>query len=128
MIGDSMNFTAEQLDEAFISLENADSDFPKYPLLLNYGSTSIYDNLDFPIKLREVGNEKNVVVAIHERFDGEEGGDHRVYIIFRVGYGDSARYFEKTGEYNSWEDSTWFDGLTEVVPKEVKKIEWVSKK
>lgn len=121
-------FTAEQLQGAFNDIQTADARYPEFPVKLFHGSyDEIWREEHFPMIIRKIGDDEDVVVSIKEYFDGEEGGDHRMFIIFSVGYGNTQRYFKKTGEYNSWDDSTWDGGIYEVVSQEVKKTEWVTK-
>lgn len=120
-------FTTEQLEAALKKLQTVNEDFPNYPLVQNFDSYYLWHKDTFPLTLRQVGEDENVHVSCPEFFGGEEGGEHRMYIILKVGYGTDARFFMKTGMYDSWDDSVWDGGFTEVVAKEVKKTEWVAK-
>lgn len=122
-------FTAAQLEAAINKLDTVDHEFSEYPLLVLPGSfSSVWDEGFFPRTFRKIGSDENVRVDVKDFFYGEEGGDHRMYIILQVGWGDTARYFEKSGEYNSWDASAWDGGFVEVEQKEVTKTEWVTKK
>lgn len=86
------------------------------------------DNSAFPIFIKDFGGVKHLRVDKEDSFYGEEGGDHQMYVIFSVGYGDSKRYFRKDGQYDSWAESSWDGGFYEVEQKErVVKI-WEAKK
>lgn len=125
-----MSFTPNQLEEALLKLKTADRDFPEHPLRIEMDSDyRLWDESSYPLTLTQVGDEKGVRVYCEDYFGGEEGGDHRMYIILRTGntYNGTARYFEKTGEYNSWDDSYWDGAIQEVEAKEVTKTEWVTK-
>lgn len=121
-------FTAAQLEAALNKLTTVDTDFPDYPIVLGLGHYDLWDESTYSLTLRSVGKDTNVHVSCKEYFGGEEGGDHRMYIVLQVGYGADARYFEKTGEYNSWDSSEWDGPMYEVVSQEVKRTEWVAKK
>lgn len=121
-------FTAEQLEEALEGLKNLEKAFPDYPLSDRFTEYSIWSEGSYPLTLRKVGDDQSVTVGVKDFFGGEEGGDHRMYVVLQVGWGADTRYFEKTGEYNSWDDSYWDGGFCEVVSQEVKKVEWVAKK
>jgi len=122
-------FTAAELQGAFNDIITADARFPEYPLVLfPYPYDEIWDEGFFPRTFRQIGNDEKVTVNVVEYFGGEEGGDHAMYIIFSVGYGNEQRYFKKTGEYNSWDDSSWDGNIYEVEAQEVTLKQWVAKK
>lgn len=126
-----MSFTAKELEEALNKVKTADNDFPEYPLRNGLEEDySLWNKSTFPIVLTRVGEEENVGVYCEEYFGGEEGGDHHMYIILRTGssYRGDERFFQKTGEYNSWDTSYWDGGFTEVEPKEVTVTQWATKK
>lgn len=120
-------FTAAQLQGVFNDVLTADERYPEYPLKNNFSYNGLCDEGAFPLTFRQIGEDKNVTVYVEDYFGGEEGGDHAMYIIYKVGYGENARYFEKTGEYNSWDDSSWDGPITEVVSQKVERVEWVAK-
>lgn len=121
-------FTTRQLEAALQQLRTIDDEYPDYPVSNQLNSYDMWSPDSYPIQFKNVGEEKNVRVRCHEHFGGEEGGDHRMYIILAVGYGSDTRYFQKTGEYNSWESSEWDGYFTEVESKQVTVTEWVAKK
>lgn len=126
-----MSFTAQELEEALQKVQQADRDFPEHPLRVGLESDyELWDESPYPLTLTQVGDQKNVTVYCEEYFGGEEGGDHAMYIILRTGstYNDTARYFQKTGEYNSWDTSYWDGAFQEVQSEKVEKTIWVSKK
>jgi hypothetical protein len=121
-------FTPEQLEEAIESLTVIDDNFPDYPILNGRNHSQLWSEETFPIRFRKIGDDENVYVSCKEYFGGEEGGDHRMYMVIQTGWGTDTRYFMKTGEYNSWDSSEWDGEFYEVVAQEVKKTEWVNKK
>lgn len=126
-----MSFTAKELEEALNKVKTADNDFPEYPLRNGLEEDySLWNESTFPIVLTRVGEEENVGVYCEEYFGGEEGGDHHMYIILRTGstYDKTNRYFQKTGEYNSWDASYWDGAFQEVESQKIEKTVWVSKK
>ena len=126
-----MSFTAKELEEALMKVKTADRDFPDYPVRNDLEEDyRMWSEENFPMTLTQVGEEKNVTVYCKDFFGGEEGGDHAMYIILSTGstYSNTDRYFEKTGEYNSWDSSYWDGGFTEVVQEKIEKTIWVNKK
>jgi hypothetical protein len=121
-------FTAEELANAIDEVQKINDNFPELPIKLPLGYYDFWSQDSFPMTFKQVGNDKNVTVFIKEYFDGEEGGDHEMRCVLQVGHGNDARYFLKTGLYNSWDTSEWDGPLTEVVAQEVKRTEWVTKK
>lgn len=120
-------FTAKQLEEALNKVTTADTDFPDYPILCGLDSYSLWDEASYPLILRKVGEDKNVTVRCKEYFGGEEGGDHAMFIILSVSWGEDERFFKKNGEYDSWDSSEWDGPLYEAVATEVTRTEWVMK-
>lgn len=121
-------FTPEQLEAEIVKLQSLSKEFPDFPVVIDRSYYDLWDEETFPVTFKQVGEDKNVTVYCEDHFGGEEGGDHRMYTVLRVGYGDDIRYFEKNGEYNSWESSEWDGGFYEVVPEEVTVKQWSVKK
>ena len=121
-------FTAEQLEAAIEGLVNLNDKFPELPIDVSVSRYSLWEEGTYPIVFKQIGEDKNVAVYVEEHFGGEEGGDHGMYTVLRVGYGEDKRCFMKTGEYNSWDSSEWDGSFDEVVPEEVKVIQWSVKK
>ncbi len=60
-------------------------------------------------------------------FTGEEGGDHLMQHVINVKSSDGTidyGNFLVQGEYDSWDGSTWFEGVYEAKSKQVTYTRW----
>ncbi len=125
-------FTVEALQAAINEVILINKMFPELPIKLNFSDhSSFWSESTFPLTFKKIGNDEDVTLYLEDYFDGQEGGDHSMCCVLYVGFGADKRYFLKTGLYDSWDngndDYQWDGEITEVVSKEVKKIEWVAK-
>ena len=124
-----MAFTAKELQDALDKVQTIDRDFPELPIEFRGEYEEFWSKEFFPIVLKQVGDEKRVTVHVEEFIGGDEAG--AMSIILRVGYGDNARYFQKNGFYDSWDNGNdgyqWDGGFSEVESKVVTVTQWVHK-
>lgn len=121
-------FTAEELEATLNEVQKISENFPDLPVKLNYQDDySFWSEDTFPLALKKVGNDQDVTIHCHDYFDGEEGGDHNMRCVMKVGYGEDLRYFLKTGLYDSWDSSEWDGPIMEVQPETIEVIKWVTR-
>lgn len=122
-------FTAEQLEEVLEKVKNIDQDFPNLPINFLKPYQEFWDKEVFPLQLKRVGDDKDVNISVKEFIGGVDAG--AMSIILQVGFGNDARYFQKNGFYDSWDngndDYQWDGGFNEVEAKEVKVTQWTMK-
>ena len=124
-----MSFSVKDLEEVLEKVKNIDIDFPDLPIQYRGRYEEFWDKSAFPLTLKKVGDEENVYVFVKEFIGGDEAGS--MSIVLQTGHGDKARYFQKNGFYDSWDngndDYQWDGGFYEVEPKEVTVTQWASK-
>lgn len=108
-----MSYTAKELEKAIVKAYEATNDDKDYGNVWESFKWEYTTSLEVP----------SFGTVVYENSYGGEGCGDDYWVVVKL----NDRYFRVSGYYDSWNGGELDGELEEVIPKEVKKIEWETK-